>query len=119
MNNLGQQAEALASQYLQKQNLTLIDQNYHCRRGEIDLIMQDQHTLVFIEVRYRKNARFGSALESVDHRKQAKIITTAEHYLLQSKHEYFDYRFDVIAIMPMQNSDKPEITWIKNAFQLD
>ncbi|MBL1321592.1 MAG: YraN family protein [Methylophaga sp.] len=119
MNNLGKQAEELASQYLQKQNLTLIDQNYHCRRGEIDLIMQDQHTLVFVEVRYRKNARFGSALESINHKKQAKIITTAEHYLLQSKDDYFDCRFDVIAIMPIHNSDKPEITWIKNAFQLN
>ncbi len=119
MNNAGKQAEELASQYLQKQNLTLITQNYHCRRGEIDLIMQEQQTLVFVEVRYRKNARFGSALESIDHRKQAKIITTAEHYLLQSKDDYFDYRFDVIAVMPTQNSHKPEITWIKNAFQLN
>ncbi|PHS25579.1 MAG: YraN family protein [Methylophaga sp.] len=119
MNNLGEQAEELANQYLQKHKLTLISQNYQCRRGEIDLIMQDQHTLVFVEVRYRKNARFGSALESVDHKKQAKIITTAEHYLLQSKQDYFDYRFDVIAIMPMQNSEQPEITWIKDAFQLN
>ncbi|MFW5425785.1 MAG: YraN family protein [Methylophagaceae bacterium] len=119
MNDSGKQAEELASQYLQKHNLTLITQNFHCRRGEIDLIMQDQQTLVFIEVRYRKNARFGTAIESIDHRKQTKIITTAEHYLLQSKHDYFDYRFDVIAIMPLQNSDKPEITWIKNAFQLN
>jgi putative endonuclease len=119
MNNTGKQAEELASQYLQKQNLTLITQNYHCRRGEIDLIMQDQQTLVFVEVRYRKNARFGSALESIDYRKQTKIITTAEHYLLQSEDDYFDYRFDVIAIMPTHHSDEAEITWIKNAFQLN
>ncbi len=117
MNPSGQQAEELACQYLQKHKLKLITQNYHCRRGEIDLIMQDQQTLVFVEVRFRKNARFGSALESIDHKKQVKIIITAEHYLLQSKHDYFDYRFDVIAIMPSQNSDQAEITWIKNAFQ--
>ena len=119
MNNLGKHAEEIAKQYLQKQHLTLIEQNYHCRRGEIDLIMQDQQTLVFIEVRYRKNARFGSALESVDHRKQAKIITTAEHYLLQDQQHYVDYRFDVIAIMPDPLQQKPEITWLKNAFQLN
>ncbi len=119
MNNTGKQAEELASQYLQKQNLTLITQNYHCRRGEIDLIMQDQQTLVFVEVRYRKNARFGSALESIDYRKQTKIITTAEHYLLQSEDDYFDYRFDVSAIRPTHHSDEAEITWIKNAFQLN
>ncbi len=119
MNITGKQAEALACHYLQKQQLTLIDQNYHCRRGEIDLIMQDHQTLVFIEVRYRKNARFGSALESVDLRKQVKIITTAEHYLLQTDHQYHDYRFDVIAIMPVQENTQQEITWIKNAFQLN
>lgn len=119
MNNKGKQAEELACQYLQDQHLTLISQNYYCRRGEIDLIMQDHQTLVFIEVRYRKNSRFGSALESIDHRKQAKIITTAEHYLLESKADYIDYRFDVIAIMPTQNSEQAEITWIKNAFQLN
>ena len=119
MNDSGKRAEELASHYLQKNKLTLISQNYHCRRGEIDLIMQDQQTLVFVEVRYRKNARFGSALESIDYRKQAKIITTAEHYLLQSKHDYSSYRFDVIAIMPTQNSEQPEITWVKNAFQLN
>jgi len=119
MNNSGKQAEEMASHYLQKQNLTLITQNYNCRRGEIDLIMQDQQTLVFVEVRYRKNARFGSALESINHKKQVKIITTAEHYLQQSKDDYFDYRFDVIAIMPLHNSEQPEITWVKNAFQLN
>lgn len=119
MNMTGKQAEQFACHYLQKQNLTLITQNYHCRRGEIDLIMQDQYTLVFVEVRYRKNARFGSALESVDHRKQAKIITTAEHYLLQNRQQYSDYRFDVIAVMPEQNKDVPEIKWLKNAFQLN
>ncbi len=119
MNMKGKQAEELACLYLQKQHLKLITQNYHCRRGEIDLIMQDQHTLVFVEVRYRKNARFGSALESVDHRKQAKIITTAEHYLLQNKQPYSDYRFDIVAIMPSPNKVDPEITWLKNAFQLN
>jgi putative endonuclease len=119
MNNLGKQAEELARQYLQNQNLKLISQNYYCRRGEIDLIMQDQQTLVFVEVRYRKDVRFGSPLESIDHRKQAKIITTAEHYLLQFKSSYVDYRFDVVAIMPIQNSDEPEISWVKNAFQLN
>ena len=70
----GQQAELLACQYLQQYKLKLITKNYHCRRGEIDLIMQDKKTLVFIEVRYRKNDRFGSALESVNYKKQAKIM---------------------------------------------
>ncbi|HEC59887.1 hypothetical protein LCGC14_0914260 [marine sediment metagenome] len=111
---IGQQAELLACQYLQKHKLKLITKNYHCRRGEIDLIMQDKMTLVFIEVRYRKNERFGSALESVNYKKQAKIIITAEHYLLQNTQSYSGYRFDVIAISPTPQAD--DIIWVKDAF---
>lgn len=110
----GQQAELLACRFLQQHKLTLIVKNYHCRRGEIDLIMQDQNTLVFIEVRYRKNNRFGSALESVDHKKQTKIITTAQHYLLHNTQRFSDYRFDVVAISPSQQAH--EIIWVKSAF---
>lgn len=110
----GQQAELLACEYLQTHKLKLITKNYHCRRGEIDLIMQDKTTLVFIEVRYRKNDRFGSALESVNHKKQAKIIITAEHYLLQNRQQFSGYRFDVIAISPTQQSN--DIIWVKDAF---
>ena len=61
----GQQIEQQVSRYLQKQGLRLIEQNYQCRGGEIDLIMKEKNTLVFVEVRFRKNARFGSALESI------------------------------------------------------
>lgn len=115
--NTGQQAELLACQFLQKNKLKLIAKNYHCRRGEIDLIMQDKQTLVFVEVRYRKNERFGSALESVNHQKQTKIIFTAEHYLQQSTQSFSSYRFDVVAISPTQHTD--EIIWIKDAFQIN
>ena len=113
----GQQAELWASEYLQQHGLVLITKNYHCRRGEIDLVMQDGQSLVFVEVRYRKSARFGSALESVDRKKQAKLIFTAEHYLVQNTQPFSAYRFDVIAITPEQN--KPVITWVKDAFQLN
>lgn len=113
---LGQQAELWACQYLEQQGLALITKNYHCRRGEIDLIMRDEKALVFIEVRYRKSARFGSALESVNYKKQQKLIITAEHYILQSKQSYSQYRFDVVAITPKQ--DNNEVTWVKDAFQL-
>ena len=114
----GSDAEQLADDYLQQHKLRLVTKNYHSRRGEIDLIMQEQQTLVFVEVRYRKNSRFGSALESVNRQKQLKIIATAEHYLMQNKADYSDYRFDVVAISPDENN-KPVITWLKDAFQLD
>jgi len=112
---IGQQAEQLAKSYLLQHGLIFITQNYYCRRGEIDLIMQDEHTLIFVEVRYRKSSKFGSALESVDRRKQAKLIVTAEHYLQQNTSAFSSYRFDVIAITIENNT--PSITWVKDAFQ--
>jgi len=117
MNKRGEQAEQLACDYLQQQSLSLICKNYHCKRGEIDLIMQDSDSLVFIEVRYRKSAHFGSALESVNRQKQQKIIITAEHYLSQCSHSFLSYRFDVVAITP--DNEQPTIEWIKDAFQLE
>ena len=114
---LGQQAEQLACDYLIHHDLTLLTRNYHCRRGEIDLIMQGGETLVFVEVRYRKSAAFGSALESVNYKKQQKIIVTAEHYISQQSSIFEQYRFDVIAID--SNLDLNDIVWVKEAFHLN
>ena len=107
----GVKSENLALAYLQAQGLSLICQNYYCRFGEIDLIMQDQDTLVFVEVRYRKNNDFGGALASITKQKQNKIIKTAKHYLAQLENEPY-CRFDAIAIS--QQSTIPQ--WIQNAF---
>jgi len=79
----GNRAEATACDYLQRQGLKLVERNYLCKRGEIDLIMRDGQDTVFVEVRYRRSDRFGSSAESVDWRKQAKLLATAEHYLQQ------------------------------------
>lgn len=110
----GKQAEQLACDYLQRQGLTLVTRNFHCRRGEIDLIMLDGQTLVFIEVRYRRNAYHGSALESITKAKQSRIITTAQHYLMQSGSQH-NCRFDAVAITAEQPD---QIVWIRDAFQL-
>ncbi|MFT6928444.1 MAG: putative endonuclease [Psychromonas sp.] len=111
-NSKGVLAEKQALCYLQKQGLTLICQNYYCRFGEIDLIMADQDTVVFIEVRYRKNSDFGGAFASINNAKQRKIITTAKHYLRTLENEPF-CRFDAIAI----DSKSSTPAWIQNAFQ--
>ncbi len=111
----GKQAEQLACNYLEKQGLKLVQRNFYCRRGEIDLIMCDGQTLVFIEVRYRRNGYHGSALESITSSKQSRIITTAQHYLMQSGWAH-NCRFDVIAITPTQPD---QILWIRDAFQLN
>lgn len=116
---IGQQAEEQALNFLKQQGLRLITQNYHCRQGEIDLVMTDQQTLVFIEVRYRKNQRYGSSAETVTTSKQKKIIHTAEHYLLHKISTPTPVcRFDVVAIYPSDIAKSSlQFDWIKNAFQ--
>ena len=112
----GKQAEELAANYLAKQNIELITRNFHCRFGEIDLIGIDQETLVFIEVRYRKNEQYLAAVETIDQHKCKKIVITSEYYLNKhKKYQSYFCRYDVITITG--TLDKPVIEWIKNAFQ--
>ena len=81
--------------------------------------MRDQQCLVFIEVRFRKRANFGTAVESVTEQKQLRLIRTAEYFLLRHSHlSELPCRFDVIGIELNENTGKPEYTWLKNAFDL-
>lgn len=113
---VGRLAEDSACQYLAKNGLKLITRNYKCRRGEIDLVMRHNDSIVFIEVRYRHNNHFGSGAESVINKKQKKIILTALHYLQSHKEAAgLSCRFDVIAVQP--GPDKNHIQWIQDAFQ--
>lgn len=115
---IGQAAEDLACRYLQGQGLHLIERNYRCKRGEIDLVMRDTSSVVFVEVRYRRNRRFGSGAESVDRHKQAKLTATALHYLQSNKAAAKSpARFDVVSVSVQGKSgDTAAIEWIKNAF---
>jgi len=109
--------EKIAQNYLLKAGLRTLNTNFHCRSGEIDLIMKDKETLVFIEVRYRNNSNYGSASESVHIHKQKKIIKSAEYYLSTKNLWHLAARFDVIAISPSINlPGKNNITWHKSAF---
>lgn len=107
----GEKSEQHACHYLLKQGLQLIDKNFRCQYGELDLIMQDQQTLVIVEVRFRKSNAFGGAVESITHKKQSRIIATTQFYLSQHKINS-PIRFDVITM-----SNDTDINWIKNAFQ--
>ena len=112
----GQLAEDSACRYLQTQGLSLVERNYCCPRGEIDLIMKDNKTTVFIEVRYRRNTRFGSGAESVDRRKQDKLLATAAHYLQKNpKAAKSICRFDVVSLT--MNNGEQTLDWIPDAFQ--
>jgi len=113
---IGNLAEDMACQYLLKQKMTLIQRNYRCRQGEIDLIMLDAAQLVFVEVRSRRSTKFGSGAETVDARKQRKLIATASHYLQKyDARSKQSSRFDVISINT--SASDAQILWIKDAFQ--
>ncbi len=109
--------EQLALRYLKKRKLKLLHKNYHCRSGEIDLIMQDHESIVFVEVRYREKTAFGDGLDSVTSHKQQKLIKTAQLYLTQQGlYDKVAARFDVCSIC--QPHGKPVINWVKNAFEI-
>ncbi|MBM3350384.1 MAG: YraN family protein [Betaproteobacteria bacterium] len=107
----GQIAEQLAATFLQKKGLTLVERNFRCPYGEIDLIMRDHCILVFIEVRLRKNDQFGGAAISITPAKQQKLTRTAQRYL--QIHGEAPCRFDAIL---MQATKLDAIEWIRNAF---
>lgn len=122
----GHRAETAAAEYLTRQGLTLIDRNVRAGQGEIDLIMQDGSTLVFVEVRARKVGAWVSAEESISRGKRLKVIETAERLLNENPAwRQSPCRFDVVAIgLPAGSSSDPdsaqtEVNWIQDAFQAE
>jgi len=111
---IGNRAEKLALKHLKKKGLKLIETNFNCRYGEIDLIMQDDDYLVFVEVRYRKNQQYGGALASIDQHKQLKLRRSAEYYLMRYKKTDSPCRFDILCVDGSLNN--PHYDWIDNAF---
>lgn len=108
---LGNIAEEKACAFLQKKGFCLVERNYRSPVGEIDLIMQDKNEVVFIEVRSRAYATYGTAIESINKTKQQKVMKSAIYYLQKRKWlDKVNYRFDVVGCSPTN------IEWIKNAF---
>lgn len=120
-NNAGLEAEKIAATFLAKHGLKLVMQNYHCRFGEIDLIMQDGKTLVFVEVKLRSSNQFGGAAVSITPQKQQKLILTAQHYLQTNAQKIAEpaCRFDAILMnrKDLKPTDLQHIEWIRNAFE--
>lgn len=121
--SLGVQAEALARQYLVLQGVTLVENNFRCKMGEIDIIATQGQYLLFIEVRYRTSRAYGGPLESLTWQKCARIENTAQYYLkLHSWSKRYFSRFDVIAISPKGDRithldfNSTQIEWLPNAF---
>ena len=117
---LGEVTESLACKYLEKKGFKLLERNFNCRFGEIDLIMQHSDSLVFVEVRYRRNTNFGSGAESITASKQSKLIKTASAYLQRhAKLSKYPARFDVVSItgsIETDNTNNIDFNWIENAF---
>lgn len=114
---IGKQAESIACQYLQNQGLVLLQQNLQCKTGEIDLIMQHNNTLIFLEVRQRNNSQYGGSAASISNSKKQRLCKAALYFLPYIACIYFNdiippARFDVIAI------DSDRIQWIQQAFEL-
>ena len=108
---LGNQYEQKAADYLEEHGYELVERNFRCRQGEIDLVAMEDGYLCFIEVKYRKTKRLGSAAEAVTPAKQRRISETALVYLAMRGRYGQPVRFDVVAI------DGAEIRLIKNAFE--
>ncbi len=111
MSGRGALAEEAAAEFLTGRGLTLLERNYRCRFGEIDLIMRDGRVLVFVEVRYRRNKSFGGAVASITASKRQKLLLTARHYM-SARQEIPACRFDAVLL----NGDTGDLEWIENAF---
>ena len=111
----GRNFEEIAESYLRERGLSTVARNYTCRVGEIDLIMLDGETVVFVEVRYRRSLRFGGGLESITDKKRNRLIRTAAHFLVKrSGPAEPPCRFDVLAITG--GTQTYSIDWIADAF---
>ena len=115
MNDLGERYEALALAHLRSAGLSLLARNFKTRFGELDLVMRDGDIVVFVEVRYRARADFGSGAESITARKQQRLATAAQQFLqAHPRLAGLACRFDVVALSG--NPQQPAIQWLHSAF---
>ena len=112
----GAHYERAALAHLEHAGLSLVARNYHCRFGEIDLVMRDRGAIVFVEVRYRRSRGYGGGIDSVDASKQAKLVRAAAAFLADHPRlADATCRFDVLAIGG--TPDAPAFDWRRNAFE--
>ena len=114
----GHRAERLAEAWLCKQGLRPLHRNYHCRQGELDLIMSEGDTLVFIEVRHRSRGGFGDGIDSITRNKRRRVVQAARHFLARNPRcAQRVCRFDVVGMEGALSA--PRFEWIRNAFDED
>ena len=113
---LGRRGEKLARKFLQKQGYRLLQSNYNTVGGEIDLVMRDDNTIVFVEVKTRRSEKFATAESAVNYRKQKHLISAARKFIRVYRFNDHPCRFDVVAIVAPENG-KPIISHYQNAFR--
>ncbi|MDZ7766097.1 MAG: YraN family protein [Melioribacteraceae bacterium] len=113
----GSYGEELAVKFIKEKGYEIIEQNYRYGHGEVDIVAKDKDTLVFIEVKFRKNLEFGPPELAVTKSKQKQVRKISELFIMDKgeKVEFKDARIDVIAILKFPNED-PQINHIINAF---
>lgn len=109
----GDYGEKMAEEYLKKRGYEILDHNYRFQRAEVDLIVKQENTIVFVEVKLRKSVYFGQPEESVSPRKQKLLLAAANQYLYENNHEG-PMRMDIISIV--HTSSQTEITHYEDAF---
>ena len=112
----GQEGEAIAARYLKRNGYKILERNYRNRIGEIDIIAEEKGTLVFVEVKTRRNDRFGNPKWAVTFRKQQKISMVALSYLKELRMSNRKARFDVVTVT--EDLKKPTVEIVRNAFEL-
>jgi putative endonuclease len=113
---LGKEGERLAERYLKEKRYKIVERNYRCAVGELDLIALDRRVIVFVEVKTRTGIGFGTPFEAVESRKQQKMIQAAQYFLTANRLSQRDARFDVVGVF-WRGAD-PVVEHIENAFQL-
>ncbi len=113
---IGKQGEALAADHLRQKNYTIIEKNFRCKLGEIDIIAKDRHIVVFVEVRTKTSHTYGPAYNTVTYPKQKQVKRVALYYI--SKHNLVktQFRFDVIGIHIEPQTNQHQIDHIQSAF---
>lgn len=115
--SIGQAAEGWAQTHLEEHGLRLLARNWRCRLGELDLVMLDGDTVVFVEVRYRSHRAWGGAECSIDARKRGRVSAAAQLFLQQQpRWARSPCRFDVVAVAPADGGSPPRLNWIRGAF---
>lgn len=115
MGPLGKDGETWAAKYLKSNGFKILDKNYRCSLGEIDIIAKEKDTIVFVEVKTRQSDEFTEPFQSVGARKQAKIRALAEYYLQEKNCSECEIRIDVLSIV--SHGKDRQIEHIRNAFQ--